>query len=335
MEFVPDLPYGSEPLRLGMASSFAAITDWLHNLDEHARDLLGFEHVPAGTTGVAAAGPPRRATVLAGWLTTRAPHAAAAAGPHAPIPPRHRGRRQNPARCDAVGVWLPQMLRAPYATAVVGPAHVSCGTTDNLDAQLILAQPGSLRHTIHTSDGVWESLGDVRSQSSGGPATVRAASCVGAGGQLHVMVVGEDGQLYYINRKDNGVWQDGFGAVRGVSTGGPANFAAISCGSYDNRTAQVVGIGDDGRLHHTVRHQDGTWQATMGALAAVSLDGAAAYSSIGAVGAGAGVPPAPPSPPVPTAPPGVHFEPSRPCRLASETASVRLLAPSLARTFDT
>lgn len=147
MEFVPDLPYGSEPLRLGMASSFAAITDWLHNLDEHARDLLGFEHVP-----------------------------------------------------------------------------------------------------------------------------------------------------------------DGFGAVRGVSTGGPANFAAISCGSYDNRTAQVVGIGDDGRLYHTVRHQDGTWQATMGALAAVSLDGAAAYSSIGAVGAGAGVPPAPPSPPVPTAQPPTSGE---------------------------
>ncbi|WP_225854372.1 transposase family protein [Micromonospora sp. ALFpr18c] len=36
---------------LAGASSFAAITDWLHDLDEQARDRLGFDHgVPVGTT---------------------------------------------------------------------------------------------------------------------------------------------------------------------------------------------------------------------------------------------------------------------------------------------
>jgi len=57
------------------ASSFAAITDWLHDLDEHARIRLGFgDGVPAGTTMwrlLVRLDPTLLATVLAGWLHTR------------------------------------------------------------------------------------------------------------------------------------------------------------------------------------------------------------------------------------------------------------------------
>jgi predicted transposase YbfD/YdcC len=57
------------------ASSFAAITDWLHDLDEHARIRLGFtDGVPAGTTIwrlLVRLDPTLLATVLAGWLHTR------------------------------------------------------------------------------------------------------------------------------------------------------------------------------------------------------------------------------------------------------------------------
>ncbi|WP_063746518.1 DDE transposase family protein [Catenuloplanes japonicus] len=71
------------------ASSFAAITDWLHDLDEHARTRLGFtDDVPAGTTiwrllirldaGLLAA-------VLAGWLHARTSQ---------PIPPAPRRSRR-------------------------------------------------------------------------------------------------------------------------------------------------------------------------------------------------------------------------------------------------
>jgi hypothetical protein len=35
---------------LAGASSFAAISDWLHDLDEHARTRLGFDRIPAATT---------------------------------------------------------------------------------------------------------------------------------------------------------------------------------------------------------------------------------------------------------------------------------------------
>jgi len=70
------------------ASSFAAITDWLHDLDDHALVRLGFgDGVPAGTTMwrlLIRLDPALLATVLAGWLHTRAPR---------PSPPPRRYRR--------------------------------------------------------------------------------------------------------------------------------------------------------------------------------------------------------------------------------------------------
>ena len=60
---------------LAGASSFADITDWLHDLDEHARARLGFdEDVPAGTTVwrlLTRLDADLLATILAGWLRTR------------------------------------------------------------------------------------------------------------------------------------------------------------------------------------------------------------------------------------------------------------------------
>jgi predicted transposase YbfD/YdcC len=70
------------------ASSFAAITDWLHDLDEHAQTRLGFgDSVPAGTTMwrlLIRLDPTLLAGVLAGWLHTRADQ---------PGPPPRRFRR--------------------------------------------------------------------------------------------------------------------------------------------------------------------------------------------------------------------------------------------------
>jgi predicted transposase YbfD/YdcC len=70
------------------ASSFAAITDWLHDLDEHARNQLGFgDGVPAGTTMwrlLIRLDPTLLASVLAGWLHARTQH------PALPLPRRYR-----------------------------------------------------------------------------------------------------------------------------------------------------------------------------------------------------------------------------------------------------
>ena len=66
---------------LAGASSFAAITDWLHDLDEHAQARLGFTHgVPVGSTVwrvLTRLDDGLLSSVLAGWLRTRSPVRAA------------------------------------------------------------------------------------------------------------------------------------------------------------------------------------------------------------------------------------------------------------------
>ncbi|WP_447002506.1 ISAs1 family transposase [Saccharothrix isguenensis] len=60
---------------LARASSFAAIGDCLRDLDGHARDRLGFDRIPSGTTMwrlLTRLDADLLATVLGGWLTTRA-----------------------------------------------------------------------------------------------------------------------------------------------------------------------------------------------------------------------------------------------------------------------
>ena len=59
---------------LAGASSFAAITDWLHDLDDHARDRLGLDRIPAETTVwrlLTRLDAGQLASVLAGWLHAR------------------------------------------------------------------------------------------------------------------------------------------------------------------------------------------------------------------------------------------------------------------------
>jgi hypothetical protein len=73
---------------LAGASSFAAISDWLHDLDEQAKARLGFERgVPAGTTVwrlLTRLDAGLLATALAGWLRHRS----------RPAPPRPRRYRR-------------------------------------------------------------------------------------------------------------------------------------------------------------------------------------------------------------------------------------------------
>ncbi|WP_026254856.1 transposase family protein [Salinispora arenicola] len=86
---------------LAGASSFAAITDWLHDLDAQARDRLGFDRgVPVGTTVwrlLTRLDDGLLSTALAGWLTTRA-RPVSTPRP-APVPEADRRGRENPSRC--------------------------------------------------------------------------------------------------------------------------------------------------------------------------------------------------------------------------------------------
>jgi hypothetical protein len=124
------------------ASSFAAITDWLHELDEHVRIRLGFsDGVPAGTTMrwlLIRLDPTLPTAILAGWLHTwtRSP------GPPGPRryrrliavdgktlrvgPPGRRPSGPSAVRLDtATGIVLPQVAVDTKSNAITSFARCS------------------------------------------------------------------------------------------------------------------------------------------------------------------------------------------------------------------
>jgi hypothetical protein len=115
--------------------------------------------------------------------------------------------------------------------------------------------------------GVWElSFELVEGKVSGGPAQGFAhVACAGTGSVLQIAGIGADGQLYHTIRNADGTWQGTFGLVKSQVAGGPAQFTQVACAGVGS-ALHLAGIGADGRLYHTIRNADGTWQGTFGLI---------------------------------------------------------------------
>ena len=121
----------SDELRAG-ASSFAAITDWLHDLDDHARDQLGFgDQMPVGTTVLrllTRLDDALLSTALADWLRTRV-------RPGESRPHRYRtmisvdGKALRGARCGQGG--RVHLLSALDTSTGIILAHVTIAAKSN------------------------------------------------------------------------------------------------------------------------------------------------------------------------------------------------------------
>ncbi|RSM50858.1 hypothetical protein DMA12_01580 [Amycolatopsis balhimycina DSM 5908] len=70
--------------------------------------------------------------------------------------------------------------------------------------------------------------------------------------------VGNDGHIYHEIRNPNGTWS-GFQPLPGYA--GAATFSApsVAVAGMPGGSAQVVAVGNDGKVYHTIRRTDGTW----------------------------------------------------------------------------
>jgi phosphatidylserine/phosphatidylglycerophosphate/cardiolipin synthase-like enzyme len=156
-----------------------------------------------------------------------------------------------------------------------GFVAVACaGVADEL--QLVgVGADGNLWHTIRDAGGNWNpNFGLVESESKGGPpGGFLAATCAGVAGELQLVGVGNDGALWHTIRHDNGGWEANFGLVESQSQGGPsAGFLAAGCAGVAGEL-QLVGVGKDGALWHTIRHAGGGWEANFGLVESQSQGG--------------------------------------------------------------
>jgi hypothetical protein len=130
---------------------------------------------------------------------------------------------------------------------------------------------GKLWHTFRKDDDAsWQhGFGDVK-ESVGDPGHIVAVGCTigfpqtsNVNADLHVLVVTDDGKLWHTIRFSNNSWQHGFGDVK-ASVGNPGRIVAVGCGQRFSGGIQVCAVTDDGKLWHTIRFPDDSWQHGFG-----------------------------------------------------------------------
>lgn len=182
---------------------------------------------------------------------------------------------------DRDGSWEP-FLALRRGDVYGGPKQfyaATCAATRG-ELQLVgLGSTGRLYHTIRAADGSWQDHFElIDAEAHGGPDAFAAVSCTSIGDSLHVVVLDASGQLHHTIRSANGAWQEFRGLARGELYDAPARFVAIDCAAAWGGSLQVVGVGSDAQLYHTIRWPDGTWQRYFGVLGGQRYGGAPQFA---------------------------------------------------------
>jgi hypothetical protein len=107
-----------------------------------------------------------------------------------------------------------------------------------------LSYTGQMYHLFRNEDGTGQdSWGLVESEVAGGPASFMTnqngvVDCAGVGDQLHVVVLGNDGQAYHTIRNADGSWQPSFEKID--LPDGPGKFTGASCAGTGNQLQVVL-----------------------------------------------------------------------------------------------
>lgn len=156
----------------------------------------------------------------------------------------------------------------------------------NFDFALQVAGVGvdhRLYHTIRHRDGSWQSVfGAVDYECKGGPqgGFLSVSSATGAVRTFHVAGIGADHQLWHTQRNGDGHWSSNFGCVNDQSHGAPAGgFVTAGSGGWGDQF-HVVAADQQGRLWHTIRYGNGSWQQHFGLVPVVGAGPRKGFTSV-------------------------------------------------------
>ncbi|MHA4774425.1 trypsin-like serine protease [Streptomyces sp. MSC1_001] len=154
---------------------------------------------------------------------------------------------------SSAGHWVPFRLISGSL------ANVTAAGTASVRGELHvgLVSGGKPYHSIRQANGNWLGWGDVaRAASTTGPIT--SISMAGSGDETHFVVATDNGtRQYHALRNFNGQWSV-FGDLKDVL--GTVTARSVSAASV-NGELQVAVTTADGKLLHTTRHTDRTWDA--------------------------------------------------------------------------
>ncbi|MFF4324170.1 CehA/McbA family metallohydrolase [Streptomyces sp. NPDC001568] len=140
-----------------------------------------------------------------------------------------------------------------------GATRVSIAAMPDGSAHLLsYGTDGAMYHRIRGRDGTWTAWG--RLAGPGGAPTFSGPALAITGmpdGSAQVLAIGLDGMVHHQVRRPDGSWT-GFRQPRGVTTA-TMGASAIGITGTPDGSAQVVAVGLDGHVRHTIRRPDGSW----------------------------------------------------------------------------
>ncbi|MFI1942377.1 CehA/McbA family metallohydrolase [Streptomyces virginiae] len=140
-----------------------------------------------------------------------------------------------------------------------GATKVSIAAMPDGSAQLIgYGTDGAMYHCVRGRDGAWTAWGRLAGYDGAPTFSGPALAITGMpDGSSQVLAIGLDGMMYHQVRRPDGSWT-GFRPPRGVTTA-TMGASAIGIAGTPDGSAQVVAVGLDGRVWHTIRRPDGSW----------------------------------------------------------------------------
>ncbi len=165
--------------------------------------------------------------------------------------------------------WLPASIMKD-GQAVVGGKDIDGQDRTFIDGMYPKAT-GDFWHTLRRADGNWTGLGEINTQIVV-PGTVRTVAGVGGtGGETHFMFATLDGHLWHTIRYADGSWQPVGDAHAVLGLAGSIVHVAAAAGSGGE--TQYMLTDGAGRLLHTIRYADGSWQPVGDAQAVLGIPG--------------------------------------------------------------
>ncbi len=155
----------------------------------------------------------------------------------------------------------------------IGPRLHVCGITSD----------GRLWHTSRSgTSGAWQNFTNIETHS-GEVGNFADVACCGVGNNLHVCATTTTGRILHTIRFSNGNWQGSFGDIEG-QTGESGFFTAVGCAGVGDKM-HVCAVTNTGRLLHTLRNNNGTWQNFFGDIEALTGD-AGVFTRVACTGKG-------------------------------------------------
>ncbi|MCX5403850.1 S1 family peptidase [Streptomyces sp. NBC_00335] len=154
---------------------------------------------------------------------------------------------------NGAGNWTPFFQINGSLTNVTAAATASVRG----ELQVGLISGGKPYHNIRQTNGNWLGWGNV-TQAVGPTGPVTSISMAGAGDETHFVIATDNGtRQYHTIRNFNGTWAT-WGDLQGVL--GAVTAKSVSAATV-NGEVQVAVTTTDGKLLHTTRHTNRTWDA--------------------------------------------------------------------------